>query len=323
MTRYILDRLVQSAIVLLVMSFLIYGLIGLMPGDPVDLMISADPKMTAADAARLKALYGLDQPLVARYGQWLRAAVGGDLGYSRLYAKPVLQALGPALLSTTILVGLSFVLSLAIALPAGVWVATRPDGPADRAVNLFCFAGVSMPPFWLAILLILVFAVALGWLPAGGTPTRGDAGVLDYARHLVLPVATLTLLQVGGYLRFMRAAMIETLRQDYIRTAQAKGASPRRVLLRHALRNALNPVVTVVALGFGGLFSGALITETMFAWPGMGKLILDAIMGNDFNLALVALLFATLLILVANLLADLAYAWLDPRVSFTAAERGA
>jgi len=323
MTRYILDRLVQSALVLLVMSFVIYGLIGLMPGDPVDLMISADPKMTAADAARLKALYGLDQPLVSRYGRWLKAAASGDLGYSRLYAKPVLQALGPALLSTTILVGVSFLLSLAIALPAGVWVATRPDGPADRAINLFCFAGVSMPPFWLAILLILVFAVALGWLPAGGTPTRGDAGVLDYARHLVLPVATLTLLQIGGYLRFMRAAMIETLRQDYIRTAQAKGASPRRVLLGHALRNALNPVVTVVALGLGGLFSGALITETMFAWPGMGKLILDAIMGNDFNLALVALLFATLLILAANLLADLAYAWLDPRVSLAAPERGA
>ncbi|MBL8703880.1 MAG: ABC transporter permease [Rhodospirillales bacterium] len=305
------------------MSFVIYGLIGLMPGDPVDLMISADPKMTAADAARLKALHGLDQPLVARYGQWLKAAASGDLGYSRLYAKPVLQALGPALLSTTVLVGASFLLSLAIALPAGVWVATRPDGPADRAVNLFCFAGVSMPPFWLAILLILVFAVGLGWLPAGGTPTRGDAGLVDYARHLVLPVATLTLLQVGGYLRFMRAAMIETLRQDYIRTALAKGASPRRVLLGHALRNALNPVVTVVALGFGGLFSGALITETMFAWPGMGKLILDAIMGNDFNLALVALLFATLLILAANLLADLAYAWLDPRVSLAAPERGA
>lgn len=323
MTRYILDRLVQSALVLLVMSFVIYGLIGLMPGDPVDLMISADPKMTAADAARLKALYGLDQPLVARYGQWLKAAASGDLGYSRLYAKPVLQALGPALLSTTVLVGASFLLSLAIALPAGVWVATRPDGPADRAINLFCFAGVSMPPFWLAILLILVFAVGFGWLPAGGTPTRGDAGLADYARHLVLPVATLTLLQVGGYLRFMRAAMIETLRQDYIRTALAKGASPRRVLLGHALRNALNPVVTVVALGFGGLFSGALITETMFAWPGMGKLILDAIMGNDFNLALVALLFATLLILAANLLADLAYAWLDPRVSLAAPERGA
>lgn len=322
MIRYIVDRLVQALAVLLVMSFVIYGLIGLMPGDPVDLMISADPKITAADAARLKALYGLDRPLLARYGSWLVAAVQGEFGYSRLYAKPALAALWPALVSTTILVGISFVLSLAIALPAGVWVSTRPDGPADRAVNLACFAGVSMPPFWLAILLILLFAVALGWLPAGGVPTRAGAGLAEHARHMVLPVATLTLLHVGGYLRFMRAAMIETMRQDYIRTAQAKGAGPARVLMKHALRNALNPVVTVVALGFGGLFSGALITETMFAWPGMGKLILDAIMGNDFNLALVALLFATLLVLIANLLADLAYAWLDPRVSFTEREGG-
>jgi peptide/nickel transport system permease protein len=320
MTRYVVDRLVQSLAVLLVMSFAIYGLIGLMPGDPVDLMISADPKMTAEDAARLKALYGLDRPLLARYGNWLAAAVKGEFGYSRLYARPALAALWPALLATTILVGLSFVLSLLIALPAGVWVATRPDGPADRMINFACFAGVSMPPFWLAILLILLFAVELGWLPAGGVPTRAGAGLVEHLRHMALPVATLTLLHIGGYLRFMRAAMIETLRQDYIRTAQAKGASPARVLLKHALRNALNPVVTVVALGFGGLFSGALITETMFAWPGMGKLILDSIMGNDFNLALVALLFATLLVLLGNLLADLAYAWLDPRVSFTERE---
>src|SRR5262249_25094920 len=153
------------------------GLIGLMPGDPVDLMISADPKMTAADAARLKALYGLDRPLVARYGNWLQAALQGDFGYSRLFARPVLEALGPALLSTTTLGGLSFRLSLAIAPPAGVYVCTRPAGPAARIVTLLCFAGVSMPPFWLAILLILVFAVPLGWLPAGGTPTRADASL--------------------------------------------------------------------------------------------------------------------------------------------------
>jgi peptide/nickel transport system permease protein len=322
MIRYVVDRLLQSIVVLAAMSFAIYGLIGLMPGDPVDLMISADPKITAADAARLKALYGLDRPLLARYGSWLVAALSGDFGYSRLFAKPALAALAPALAATGVLVGISFVLSLMIALPAGVWVATRPDGPADRAINLACFAGVSMPPFWLAILLILLFAVQLGWLPAGGVPTRAGAGVADHLRHMVLPVATLTLLHVGGYLRFMRAAMIETLRQDYIRTAWAKGAGPWRVLLHHALRNALNPVVTVVALGFGGLFSGALITETMFAWPGMGKLILDSIMGNDYNLALVALLFATLLVLVANLVADLAYAWLDPRVSFAEREAG-
>jgi peptide/nickel transport system permease protein len=322
MMRFILDRLVQSAAVLLVMSFLIYGLIGLMPGDPVDLMISADPKITSADAARLRAYYGVDRPLLARYASWLGAALQGDFGYSRLYAKPALQALGPPLVTTTILIGASFILALAIALPAGVWAARHPGGAADRTINVLCFAGISLPPFWLAILLILLFAVWLGWLPAGGLPTRAGAGWSEYARHMALPVMTLTLLSVGGYLRFMRAAMIETLRQDYIRTAEAKGARPVRVLLKHALRNALIPVVTVIALGFGGLFSGALITEKMFAWPGMGLIIFDSIMGNDYNLALVALLLATLLTLTANLLADIGYAWLDPRISYTKSEGG-
>ncbi|MGQ0677451.1 MAG: ABC transporter permease [Rhodospirillales bacterium] len=317
MTRFLVERAGQSLAVLLVMSFVIYGLIGLMPGDPVDLMISADPRMTPAYAARLKALYGLDRPLIGRYWTWLQAALSGEFGYSRLFAKPALQALWPAAASTALLVGTSFALALAIALPAGVWIARRPGGRADRWVNLFCFAGISLPPFWLAILLILLFAVTLGWLPAGGVPTGAKAGLGDHLRHMALPVATLVLLQVGGYLRFMRAAMIETLRQDYIRTAEAKGLKPRRVLLRHALPNALIPVVTVVALGFGGLFSGALITETMFAWPGMGKLIFDSIMGHDVNLALAALLFATLLTLLGNLMADLAYAWLDPRIVYS------
>ena len=316
MIRFLADRAAQSLGVLLVMSFVIYGLIGLMPGDPVDLMISADPRMTAADAQRLKALYGLDRPLLGRYWAWLQAALMGEFGYSRLFVKPAVQALWPAAVSTAILVGASFALALAVALPAGVWIARRPGGRADRAVNLLCFAGISLPPFWLAILLIMLFAVTLGWLPAGGVPTGAAAGVGDYLRHMALPVLTLVLLQIGGYVRFMRAAMIEVLRQDYVRTAEAKGLKPARVLLRHALPNALIPVVTIVALGFGGLFSGALITETMFAWPGMGKLIFDSIMGNDFNLALAALLFATLLTLLGNLLADLAYAWLDPRIVY-------
>jgi peptide/nickel transport system permease protein len=316
MTEFLARRAAQSLAVLLVMSLVVYGLIGLMPGDPVDLMVSADPRMTPADAQRLKALYGLDRPLIARYWAWLGAALTGELGYSRLFARPVLDALWPALGATALLVGTSFALALAVALPAGVWIARRPGGRADRLVNFLCFAGISVPPFWLAILLIMFFAVRLGLLPAGGVPAGAGAGILDYLRHMALPVATLALLQAGGYLRFMRAAMIEALRQDYIRTAEAKGLKPRAVLLRHALPNALIPVVTVVALGFGALFSGALITETMFAWPGMGKLIFDSIMGNDFNLALVALLFATLLTLVGNLLADLAYAWLDPRIVY-------
>ena len=316
MSRYLLDRLVQSALVLVLMSFVIYVLMGLMPGDPIDLMISADPKLTSEDAERLRRLHGLDRPVIERYWTWLTAALGGDLGFSRLHARPVLEVLWPALGNTVTLLGLSFVLSLAIGLPTGVAAALRPYSRTDYAVNLLAFAGISVPAFWLALLLIMVFAVILGVLPAGGMGTLGGGGFWEGARYMVLPVANLTIASAGGHTRYMRAAMIETLRQDYIRTARAKGLGGRRVVLKHALRNALIPVVTIVALDFGYLFSGALITETIFAFPGMGKLIFDSIMGNDFNLALVALLFATLLTLVGNLLADMAYAWLDPRISY-------
>jgi peptide/nickel transport system permease protein len=317
MIRFLVRRLAEILIVLAVMAFVIYGLIGLMPGDPIDLMIGADPRMTAADAARLKAVYGLDRPLVERFLAWSRAALAGELGYSRLYAQPVTAALGPRLVNTTLLMGLSFVFSLAIAFPVGMAAARRPGSLLDEAVNLLCFAGISMPPFWLALLLILLFAVTLGWLPASGVAAVGDGSFADRAVHLVLPVLTLTLASVGSYTRFIRAALIEVMRQDFIRTARAKGADERRVVLGHAMRNALIPVVTVIALSFGGLFSGALITETMFAYPGMGKLIFDAVMGNDYNLALAGLLFATLVTLVANLGADLAYVALDPRITLT------
>ena len=319
MTRYLAQRLLQTLVVLVLMSVVIYGLIGLMPGDPVDLMVSSDPDLTPADAERLKALYGLDLPLYERYANWARAALAGDFGYSRLHARPVLEILLPRLGNTIVLLGLSFVLALAIALPAGVYAALRPYSRADYAINLLCFAGISVPPFWLALMLIIAFSVILGVLPASGMATVGVDSLADKAKHLVLPVLTLVIVSAGDFTRFMRAAMIETLRQDFIRTARAKGASAKRVIWKHALKNALLPVVTVIALRFGFLFSGALITETIFAYPGMGKLIYDAIMGNDFNLALMGLLFATLLTLLANLAADLAYAWLDPRISLSEA----
>lgn len=317
MIRFLGQRLFEALVVLFLMSFAIYGLIGLMPGDPIDLMINADPKLTPDDAARLKALYGLDRPIVERYWNWLVAALGGDLGYSRVYTKPVIEILFPRLGSTALLLGISLLLSLAIAIPLGVYAALNPYSKADYAVNMFCFAGISLPPFWLALLLILCFAVVLGWLPAGGMLTVGDGGILDRLQYMILPVLTLTIHSVGGFTRFMRASMMETLRQDYVRTARAKGLSEARVVTGHALRNALTPLVTVVALSFGGLFSGALITETMFGWRGMGKTIFDAIMGNDFNLALVGLLLATGFTLLGNFLADLCYAWLDPRVTLS------
>jgi peptide/nickel transport system permease protein len=299
MSRYLASRAVQTAVTLALMSFVVYLLIGLMPGDPIDMMIAGDPNMKSEDAARLRAVYGLDRPLLERYAAWAWQALQGNFGYSR---------------------GLAFVIAVAIALPLGIWAASRPRSRIDYLINLLCFGGISTPPFWLALLLITLFAVKLGWLPAGGQAdirpgTSWFAALGDRLRYLALPVLTLVLVQVGGYTRFMRGAMIEVLRQDYIRTARAKGLPEGRVRWGHAFSNALAPVLTILALSFGGLFSGALITETMFAWPGMGKAIYQAILENDYNLALVGLLIATLATMLGNLLADLAYAWVDPRVS--------
>jgi len=317
MARLLLDRLLQSILVLLAVSFIVYMLIGLMPGDPIDAMIAADPNLTSADAARLKALYGLDRPLVERWGRWLLALLSGDLGYSRLYAQPVADILAPRLANTLSLLVPALLLTAALALPIGVAAARRPGGWLDASVNLLCFAGISVPPFWLALLLIILFAVTLGWLPAGGMETLGgEGGLADRLRYMVLPVATLVLLTLGAHVRHVRAAMIEALRQDHVRTARAKGASEARVVWVHALRNALLPVVTVLALEFGALFGGALVVETMFAYLGMGKLIYDAILGNDYNVALAGLLAVTTMVLAGSMLADLAYWALDPRVTY-------
>ncbi len=314
MIRYLADRLLQSLVVLGVMSFLVYVLLCLMPGDPIDIMASGDPKMTAEDRVRLIALYGLDRPILERYGNWLSSAVSGDLGWSRTFRRPVLEILLPRLGNTILLMGAALAIALAIGLPLGIWAASRAGSVVDRTINLACFASAATPTFWLALLLMILFAVKLGWFPAGGLAPRG-AGFWESLRHLVLPVVTLALVEAGIYARHMRAAMIEALQNDYVRTARAKGAARSRIILVHALRNALLPVTTVAALGFGSLFSGALITETMFAWPGMGKLIFESIISSDFNVALVALLFATLVTLLCNLAADLSYVALDPRIS--------
>ena len=321
MTRYIIGRLLESVLVLALMSFVIYALIALMPGDPIDIMVQSNPDLTPEDAARLKALYGLDKPIFERYWNWLSAAMQGDFGYSRIHSRPVLEVMGPRLANTGLLMGLALLLSLAIALPVGIYSALRPYSASDYAINFVALAGISVPVFWLALMLIVVFAVTLNWLPAGGMETIGGdaeglAWVLDRARYLVLPVIALSVASIGGLTRYVRAAMMEVMRQDYIRTARAKGASRARIVLRHALRNAMIPVVTILALSFGTLFSGALVTETMFSYLGMGKLIYDSIIGNDYNMALVSLMFATALVLASNLLADLCYAWLDPRVSY-------
>lgn len=316
MLKIVLSRILQAFVVILLLSAATYGLLGLMPGDPVDLMVTSDPDITAEDVARLKQLHGLDQPLHLRYLAWLEGAVQGELGYSRLYNQPVLDIVAQRLPRTLLLIGLSIVIALAISLPAALHAAKNPGSLTDRTINLVCFAGISTPAFWFALLVIMLFAVTLGWLPAGGMPTAEEAGFLEQARHLALPVLTLSIGSIAGYTRHLRASLIEALQEDFIRTARAKGLSETVVRRRHALRNALLPVVTLLGLDLGGLVSGALITETMFAQLGMGKTIYDAVMGNDYNLALVGLLTVATATLLGSLLADLAYSKLDPRISY-------
>ena len=316
MTKYLIQRVTESILVLIAMSFLIYGIMALMPGDPIDVMVQSDPNLTTSDAERLKALYGLDKPLLERYKNWLSSALAGDFGYSRIHNRPTLEILVPRLINTTWLMAASLFLSLILAIPLGIYSALHPYSRSDYFINLLALGGISIPVFWLALMLIILFSVSLGWLPAGGMGSTGDGGLTDRISHMILPVITLSIASIGSLTRYVRSAMMEVLRNEYIRTARAKGLSRYKIVYKHALRNAMIPVVTVLALSFGTLFSGALITETMFSYLGMGKLIYDSIIGNDYNLALVSLLFATGLVLTGNLLADLAYAWLDPRISY-------
>nr|WP_314073929.1 ABC transporter permease [uncultured Roseococcus sp.] len=304
MTRLILSRLAQIAVTAAILSLCAFLLIALMPGDPIDLAIAGDPRLTTEDAARLRALHGLDQPLMARYLAWAGAVLQGNFGHSRLFAQPVAQLLGPALLSSLKLLGLALAIAITVGVGLGGLAALKPRlAPAVQGLALFAQA---VPSFWLGLLLIILFAVQLGWLPAGG-----DGGL----SFLVLPVATLAFAHLASYARHAASALTAAMGEPHIRTARAHGAGEGRLLWRHALPNAGVPLLTIAALDAGALVSGALITETIFARPGMGKLIYDAVMGNDFNLALLALLVVAIMTMLATLAADLAQRWLDPRLS--------
>ncbi|CAH0181012.1 ABC transporter permease [Roseomonas sp. CECT 9278] len=307
MTRILATRLAQIAVTLAILSFCAFALIALMPGDPIEVAIAGDPRLTSEDAARMRALHGLDRPFPERYLAWASGLVRGEFGYSRLFAQPVASLLGPALLSTLALAGSALLIALTLGVALGALAASRPR--AAPGVDAIAVMGQAMPTFWLGILLIILFAVTLGWLPAGGAPEAG-AGLA----YLVLPVATLAVAHLAAYARHSAASLEATLTEPWIRTARARGASEARVLVRHAFPNAALPVLQIAALDVGALAGGALVTETVFARPGMGKLLYDAVMGNDTNLALVALLLVALTTMLATLGADLAQRALDPRL---------
>lgn len=322
MTTYIIRRLIQTVVVIVLLSYVCFSLMTLMPGDPVELMIQSNPKITSEDVARLRSLYGLDQPGYVRYFNWVKTIAAGDLGYSRTYRIPVSELMGPKLLNTFYLSLASLLLSILIAVPLGIYAALHQGSKTDDAINFFAFAGISVPSFWLAIMLILTFSVYFKIFPAGGTFTIGIDETqtwkffLDRSMYLVLPTVSLAYQQIGRFLRFTRSSMLEAMRHDYIRTAKAKGLSYSRVIWGHGFRNALIPLITILALSFSSLFSGALITETVFAYQGVGKLVYDSIMGNDFNVAMVSFIISVAMVLFFNLIADILYGVVDPRISY-------
>jgi len=322
MSAYIVRRILQMGVMLFLLSFFCYAIMNLMPGDPLDIMISSDPNITSEDIARLKSLYGLDQPVYVRYWNWVKTIASGDLGYSRTYKVPTSQILLPRLVNTFALASSALILSLLIAVPIGIFAALKKGTKFDYYTNLLAFAGISIPSFWLGIVLIIVFSVMLQWFPAGGTETVGmgemSTGdfILDRMRYMFLPMVSLMVLQIGSFVRFTRSAMMEVMNQDYIRTARAKGLAKVKIIFIHAFKNALIPLITIVSISFSFVFSGAIITETIFAYQGVGKLVYDSIMGNDYNVAMVSFIISIGMVLTMNLIADILYAFADPRISY-------
>jgi len=319
----VVRRTLQAIPLLILISMILFIILNKAPGGPLAPYLQ-NPHITAADIARLRHNFGLDQPLPIQYLRWLGKVVTGDFGYSNSNSEPVLQAILERMPATLELMTSSFVIALLIGVSSGVFSAVRPYSFWDYAITTFAFFGQSMPVFWFALMMQLAFAVhgiPLGngyaiQLPSAGIATGDNFDIGDRLTHLILPSIVLALLQVALYTRFMRSSMLEVIKTDYMRTAMAKGLDFRTVLFKHGFKNALIPLVTVIALSLPGLFGGAIITETIFAWPGMGRLFINALGQSDIALLMGYLCFNAFLVVFFNLLADVAYAWLDPRVKY-------
>jgi peptide/nickel transport system permease protein len=303
-------------------SIILYWILSNAPGGPLAPYLQ-NPHITAADIARLKHNFGLDQPLPVRYIRWLGMVVQGDLGYSTSNSETVVAAIVERLPATFLLTGTAFVVSLLIGVTIGIFAAIKPYSVVDYTVTTLAFFGQSMPIFWFALMLQLAFAVtgitAFGYhfaLPSAGISSTDDVDIGDRIEHLILPTVVLSLVYIATWSRFTRSSMLEVIRTDYMRTAAAKGLGKLEIILKHGLKNALIPVVTIIALSLPGLFAGAVVTETIFAWPGMGRLFFNALGQFDFSLLMGYLLIVSFLVVFFNLLADVAYAWLDPRVKY-------
>lgn len=315
MTKYILRRLLVSIPVLFGVTVIAYFIMTLAPGDAVDMLV--DPGLSPQDIALKKQALGLDQPVIVQYVRWLGQLVQGNLGYSFNNRRPVTERIGERLGSTLTLAFSALLFSYLIAIPIGVLAAVRQYSLWDYTATVFSFLGVSAPSFFFGLLLIYLFALKLDWFPTGGTHTIGAAFSLgDRIAHLILPMTVLSLQNTGVVMRYTRSSMLDVIHQDYIRAARAKGLRERVVMFRHALRNALIPVITLAGLQFPFLLGGAIITEQIFNWPGMGRLAVEAITQRDYPTIMGINLLAAVMVIVGNLLADVFYGVVDPRIRY-------
>jgi peptide/nickel transport system permease protein len=305
---FVIRRLLQSVVVVLVMSLVVFVGVHLV-GDPVHILISDD--MTQAEIDAFIHRLGLDRPVYEQYFHFLANAARGDLGNSFVFGEPALKLILQRMPATLELAFAAFILAIVFGIPLGMYAGLKPESPASRAIMAGSILGFSLPTFWVGLMLIMVFAVMLGWLPSTG---RGDFMTLDGLRHLALPALNLALFKMALVTRLARAGTREAALQDYVKFARAKGLSSRRVVLVHVLKNILIPVVTVLGLELGGLIAFSVVTETVFAWPGMGKLLIESIQRLDRPVIVAYLVITVLMFVVINLVVDLLYSALDPRV---------
>lgn len=317
MLTYITRRVLQMIPVLFGVSLLIFVVISLAPGDYVD--SKANPNMTEAKKEELRELMGLDKPIPVRYVNWLKNSVKGDFGDSLKFKQPVIEVIDTYVWNSFALALVAFIASIIIAVPIGIVSATKQYSLVDGFFTVLALIGISLPAFFLGLMLIKLLAFDTGLFPVGGMTTTGSkasgfAYIWDVAYHMFLPFLVLTLVQVGSLMRYTRTSMLEVIRQDYIRTARAKGLKESVVIYKHALRNALIPIVTILGLSLPGLFGGAMITERIFAWPGIGKIAFECLTARDYPFLMAFNMLIAVLTLAGSLIADLSYALVDPRI---------
>ncbi|MCV4235026.1 ABC transporter permease [Virgibacillus sp. LDC1] len=317
MKQYIIRRLLQIIPTMIGISILIFAISAMVPGDYITAM--DNPTMTAEKAAQLREIYGLDKPPVERYFTWAGNMLKGNLGDSLQHKQPVTTVMGNYVWNSFFIAIFSLILSWIIAIFAGVFSAKFQYSLFDKIVTLFIFLCMSLPSFFIGLLLIKIFALDLGWFPVGSMKTSGLNGntwqqLIDIAWHMFLPVTVLTMLSTGSLTRYFRTSMLEVIRQDYIRTARAKGLKERTVIFKHALRNAMLPAITLMGFELPSLFGGAIILEKIFIWPGVGQVYLESISMRDYPFMLGFTIFISVLTLLGNLLSDVLYGAADPRI---------